>query len=583
MTKRGARLSAPRWMVRSLVPGAVVAAVIGAADRPAQACGGFFCNQVPIDQSGEQIIFSVSPGHVTAVIQISYTGAAQDFAWVVPVSAKPDITLGSQRVFQTVGTMTQPQFSMDWVGDGGFCGFYRGGVGVAVPGAATSGNGVTVVDSSDVGPYQTVTLESHDSAELVNWLNTNGFAQPVGALALIDHYVQLNMLFVALRLKQDATAGDIQPIVLDMAASEPCVPLILTRIAAQIDMPVLVYVLGSARAFPSNWFHVVPDLAKVDWLQFGANYRQVVTDAINQAAGHGFVTEFAGPSTLLKDAIWKPAQYDVTNLAGITDPAALVQALLSAGYPRDGTMQALLRKWIPIPDAVVARGVTEMAFYNNLSAYEADLAAVGFVLDTAGFIADLQERVLLPLQRAQEMIDGQPYLTRLLSTVSPPEMTRDPVFVMNPDAPDVSNVHTAKAFGMCQSDGSVIDLNIQLEDGRIIVLPGMTRLYNTTVPWTGGADAPAAQRVELVGPSGAPVAVASGDVARLDTALDKLSPAIVRGMAATTTPKTSGCACELSSGGASGSANLSASAGTAMGLLLVSWFRRRQQRRVRCR
>src|SRR5439155_8382956 len=140
---------------------------------------------------------------------------------------------------------------------------------------------------------------------------------------LIDHYVQLGMLFVAVRLKQHASAGQIQPLVLDMPTSEPCVPLILTRVAAKPDMPVQVYVLGSARAVPENWFHVVIDLAKINWLQFGSNYRQLVTDAINQAAGHGFVTEFAGASSLLKDAIWKAGQYDTSKLAGITDPAAL--------------------------------------------------------------------------------------------------------------------------------------------------------------------------------------------------------------------------------------------------------------------
>src|SRR5437868_2024038 len=145
------------------------------------------------------------------------------------------------------------------------------------------------------------------------------------------------MLFVALRLKQDATAGDIQPIVLDMNTAEPCVPLILTRIAAQIDMPVLVYALADGRVVPQNWFHVVIDQAKINWFNFGANYRDVVTTAIDEAAGHGFVTEFAGSSAIMKDTIFRAGQFDTTKLAGITDPAVLIQMLLSQGYPRDAT------------------------------------------------------------------------------------------------------------------------------------------------------------------------------------------------------------------------------------------------------
>jgi hypothetical protein len=577
MTSRAAKTV----LMVGLIPGVLVG-VFAVTEPVARACGGFFCSTVPIDQSGEQIIFSVTPGHVTAVIQISYSGAAQDFAWVVPVTAKPDITLGSPRVFQVVGGATQPQFQLQWTGDGGSC-FYRGfptagGAGGSA-GAVDAAGAVTVLASQDVGPFMTVTLESHDSAQLLQWLNDNGFAQPAASLPLIDHYVQRGMLFVAIRLKQDASAGEILPVVLDMPTSEPCVPLILTRIAAQPNMPVQVYVLGAARAFPSNWFHVIPDLAKINWLQYGTNYRQVVTDAIDQAAGHGFVTEFAGASTLLKDRIWAAGQYDTSMLSGITDPAALVQALLVGGYPRDGSMQALLRKWIPMPAAVAARGITESAFYNNLTAYQADLDAAGFVLNTAGFIADLEERVVMPLQRAQAMVDGQPYLTRLLSTVSPDEMTRDPIFVLNGDLPDVSNLHVAKASGVCQTDGTVRNLSLQLEDGRTLPLDGVTSLLGNGVwPYAG---VPAARSIELVGPSGAPVPVAASDVGRLDTALDTLPPQIVRGMAAQSTPTPmpgggdGGCGCTLSPRGPAGLASLALAA--VAGLFLAA--RRRRQRR----
>jgi MYXO-CTERM domain-containing protein len=563
---------------------AVLAAAVSMAPRPAWACGGFFCSTVPVDQSGEQIIFSVTPNHVTAYIQISYAGAAKDFAWVVPVASKPDISLGSQAVFQAVGGRTQPNFQLQWVGDGGSCGIYpypqyAAGAGPTVTTAPD--RGVMVIDSQDVGPFTTVTLEAHDSGELLQWLDDNGFQQPSEALPLIEHYVSLNMLFVALRLKQDATAGDIQPIVLDMATADPCVPLILTKIAAMPNMPVQVYVLGSARAFPANWFHVVVDEAKINWLSNGSNYRDLVTAAIDEAAGHGFVTEFAGSSSVMKDAIYRAGQFDTSKLAGITDPAVLIQALLQQGYPRDATMQALLRRWIPMPDAVKARGVTEREFYNNVSLYKADLDAVGYVLDIDGFIADLQARVITPLQNAQTMFDGQPYLTRLLSTVSPEEMTRDPIFTLNKDLPDVSNNHVAKAWGTCHGIG-VDGLEIQLADGRILDLGDVAQFYvygNNNTPWTAGADLPAASRIELVGPSGPAVEVAAAAVKDLDTALDTMSPEIVRTIPGSTggagtggVPGSSGCGCAVASG-------TGASALALMGLLALALGRARRRPR----
>jgi hypothetical protein len=558
----------------SLIAAGVLAGIVAGAARPARACGGFFCSRVPVDQSGEQIIFSLTPNHVTAYIQISYAGAAKDFAWVVPVAAKPDITLGSQAVFQAVAGRTQPQFRIDWRDDGGFCGGFGHTVLDQGRPPTGTGGGVTVIDSRDVGPYMTVTLESHDSAQLIKWLNDNGFDQPAEALPLIDHYVQLNMLFVALRLKQDATAGAIQPIVLDIATPDPCVPLILTSIAAQLDMPVQVYVLGQARAFPENWFHVVVDQAKINWLQFGSNYRQLVTDAINEAAGHGFVTEFAGSSSLMKDAIIRAGQFDTTKLAGITDPAVLVQALLTDGYPRDATMQALLRKWIPMPAALVTQGVTEQMFYNNVHMYQPDLDAAGFVLDVAVVIADLQERVIMPLQRAQTMFDAQPHLTHLLSTVSPDEMTRDPIFVLNSELPDVSNDHVAQAYGLCQADGSVKNVKLQLEDGRMLWLGDLPNLYSVT-DWPYAKDAPAAQRIELVGPDGQAIPVGHADVAGIDQALGTTLPEIVRTMASanqTASAGGGGCSCALGRR----SPQLSVALGFGLAAIVVSRRRRRR-------
>ena len=77
---------------------------------PAQACGGFFCNQsAPVNQQSEQILFTVSEGSVSATIQINYVGEAEDFAWVVPVASIPTIGVGTADVFTELGWRTSPK------------------------------------------------------------------------------------------------------------------------------------------------------------------------------------------------------------------------------------------------------------------------------------------------------------------------------------------------------------------------------------------------------------------------------------------------------------------------------------------
>ena len=70
---------------------AALALIIGASAgvvnlRPALACGGFFCQNSPIDQNAERIIFTQNrDGTISAYIQIQYTGSAPDFSWILPI------------------------------------------------------------------------------------------------------------------------------------------------------------------------------------------------------------------------------------------------------------------------------------------------------------------------------------------------------------------------------------------------------------------------------------------------------------------------------------------------------------------
>ncbi len=499
----------------------------------ASACGGFFCSQVPVDQMGEQIIFGINDDSIVAHIQIAYTGEADDFAWVLPVATKPELSLGNQTIFSTVVNATNPQFNLTWDWENSNC-LEQGQVFADAAGPPTDtdadglenggGGGVTVLEQGEVGPFETVILESSDASALVNWLNANNFDQPDEAAPLIAHYVDQGMLFVGLRLKKSAEVGEIQPIVLEFEEADPCVPLVLTQIAAVPDMPVRIWVLGEHRVIPTNWLHVVLNEKKIDWVNRGVNYNDVVTQAVDEAAGHGFVTEFAGSSERFRDRFWTEDRYDLTPFAEMTEPGQLVQELLWAGFPRDATMQAILRKYIPMPQTLIDQGIDDRSFYNNIQAYADDMPD-DYVLDTAGMLAEIEEKIVAPLRIAQEMFDSHPYATRLYTTVSPEDMTRDPIFAQNPDLGDIDNVHQAEALPFCDSpsSGSITSAEITLSTGEVYTITGDFQ------SWGGSVDEPAveepsAKRIELVGRQGQPKIVAAGNVTTVDQDLDSRTP-----------------------------------------------------------
>ena len=500
------------------------------APTPAKACGGFFCSQVPVEQTGEQILFGMNGGKITAQIQINYAGEAEDFAWLLPVASRPEITLGSAAAFTNLGQRTAPSWQLTWNNQNSQCNgwwYYPSfSEGAVDDDGVPDGGGVSVLARKEVGPFDTVVLESNSTDDLLQWLADNDYAQPPSARALIDHYVKQDMVFVALRLLKDEPTGAIQPISLTFEEANPCVPLVLTQVAATPDMPVQLYLVSDHRMVPNNWLHVVINEKKIDWINGGSNYTDIVTQAIDEAAGHGFVTEFAGSSAILDQLVYRDGQYNLAPLSAATSPEGFVMDLLSQGFPRDSQMQGLLRKHIPMPVAVAARGVSEQDFYNDLASYTADLAAAGFVFDPTAFVADLEERIITPLRDTQAVFDSKPYFTRLFTTVSADEMTRDPVFSQNPDLADVSNVHTATATPTCGSDPSQPpeSVLIELADGETLTLEGpFQQGYPVTYP-APAPNEPAALRIELIGASGPATVLHSTQIAAVDKALDTQTP-----------------------------------------------------------
>jgi hypothetical protein len=501
-----------------------------AIPRPAEACGGFFCSFAPVEQTGERIVFGVEPGKVTAHIQIDYQGEAEDFGWVVPVSVVPDFDVGPMALFQVLDGATAPSWYLQWTyEDESACGFWEfDQVAGAADGAATSDasapeSGVSIVFEEEVGPYNAKVLDAESADALLQWLEDHDFDLAPGSKPLIDHYLAIDMLFVAVKLTRDAEAGEIQPLVLEMATDTPCVPLVLTRVAAAPDMPIRTWILGDHRAVPMNWFEVAVNEAKIDWFGYGANYEEVARLAVDEAAGHGFITEYAGQLPDWLQLVY--GSFDLVKLAGIHDPAQFLDEMFWQGFPADPTVQNLIRKHIPMPDpeTLPEDCDDENEFYNwNKEECLAKHLPERFVFDPEGFASDLETRIVVPLEKAQEMLDKHAYVTRLYSSVSDFEMTSDPMFRLSPGLPDVSNQHTADATGKCTDDGQVVDVTVTLSDGRKLFFEGPVSPYGG---WWGG-DAPAfedpvpgeteAATITYHGPSGDPVAVAHADVAAKD-------------------------------------------------------------------
>lgn len=521
--------------MRSSLIALILSLVLLGNHQRAQACGGFFCSTAPMNQAAERILFVAEEGRITTHVQLQYRGSAADFAWILPVPAVPELSVSHNELFNQLQQLTQPAFVLEWAEPGeGDCGFWaRGPLWAAT---VESGSGeVEVASQQRVGPYESAVISSTNPRAIVSWLKNSGYQLGEMGEELLAPYVDEGMFFLALRLAPDRELGDLQPIALSYPAQKPMIPIKLTAVATQPNLPVQVWILGEYRAIPENYLHARINEARIDWFNswgFGGigpigggtgNYDQVVTEAMDEAGGRAFVTDYAGPSRIMESTLYQEGRYDLERLRQLKDPAEFVDELLAQGFPRDNQIQALLRRHLPIPQAVRDEGFLnvvfggdreayqqavdggwfqpEAAFYNNIRAYGEYLAGQPF--DPEAFADELEAVVVEPLRRAQDLFAQHPYLTRLYTTLSAQEMTVDPVFSFNPDLPEVANVRTAKARWECPAkEGEVLpeeaELVITLKDGREI----------RSRPFAGGGPPirqPAAAVVELLTESGPPM------------------------------------------------------------------------------
>ena len=440
------------------------------------ACGGFFCDSVPMDQSKERIIFAIdeAEGTVETHVQIFYQGAAREFAWIVPVPSVPEVALSSDALFINLDSLTTPAF---WLQPE-----YRGDcelppmdeTDAAFEDDATAGGngGITVLDQSQVGPYDQTTLQATSDEELITWLNDNGYVIPASVGEHLAPYIAEGSTFIALKLTSGRDAGDIAPVKFTYHADAATIPIVLTGIAATPDMRLQPYIFAQHRAVPDNYLHVLVNESAVNWFTAGGNYDAVITDAANEAGGQAFATDFAGSTESFRNRLWSEGRYNLDILRDTDDPAMFLAHMLEMGFQNTPQLLNLLREFIPLPQSAIDAGISESSFYNCLECYEEHLADLDF--DPIAFAAALDTIIVQPAKEAEALFWDYPWVTRMTSSMSPDEMTVDPRFVLNPDLEPVSNLHRATLVVDCStSDG---DLSravswIELLDGKQIFVP----------------------------------------------------------------------------------------------------------------
>jgi uncharacterized protein (TIGR03382 family) len=161
-----------------------------------------------------------------------------------------------------------------------------------------------------------------------------------------------------------------------------------------------------------------------------------------------------------------------------------------------------------MPEALKRR-MSEDEFLRNLSTYlsqeyrdahPADFLGWQLSFDSGALAAQLDEKVVKPTLEAGALFNDFPTLTRLYTTLSPEDMTRDPVFSYNPGLPEVSRDHTATLrleCGLLSGNAQTAAATLITEQGWVFHLDNQNASRNLNL-------GPAALRIETLREEGAP-------------------------------------------------------------------------------
>jgi hypothetical protein len=229
----------------------------------ADACGGCFHGPPTVPQvvTDHRMVLSLASGQTTLWDQFQYSGSAEDFSWILPIryTERTRVEVGSDAFMTMMDQATTP--SLTYPTPPGLApdcqpppqnGFFAD---AASGGAwdAAQDSGVTVLREEVVGPYAVAIVRGASGMGLREWLRMNGYVVPAAMEPVIDHYLALNMDFVALRLRAGKGVQRMVPVRVTVDGYQPRLPLRMVAAGVADRVGLSLIVVAESRIEAANF------------------------------------------------------------------------------------------------------------------------------------------------------------------------------------------------------------------------------------------------------------------------------------------------------------------------------------------
>lgn len=325
------------------------AVLLLSAAGPAAADGGFLAPEPFLLREVSQaavLVHDRDAGRETLHLLPRFAGDADEFAWLVPLPAVPDIAAAPPGLMPDLYFLTQAArlprddaWNCDREPD------YLIG--------APDGGDVEVVGQELIGVLDVLTVTAANAGVLTDSLDAWGFLHDLNravVLPVLQDYVERQWCFVAMRVDSAALAaldpsadgsydGWIQPMRFEFASAEPVYPLLISSLSAAATSSLLMWtVAGQRLEIPGAVTQYANRIGAGELAAIAARYPVAAT----VLAEGGFLTRLYREFT--------PAEMDADLVLAPADDQGEFAPIYYSGFPATGILLLLcalaaLRPW----------------------------------------------------------------------------------------------------------------------------------------------------------------------------------------------------------------------------------------------
>jgi hypothetical protein len=226
--------------------------------------GGMF---VPTYIKGEEKVSSDTQkaliawhnGMETLHVQSSYRGPATDFAWVIPVPTRPEVSRSDWSLFEAAEKTTRPQVTVR-------IGRRRTALGSSAgkEEKETLSTGVRELESLDIRELHINIVEANNAGGFVRWLRDHEYSVGEDSEPVLRQYIDERFYFVVAKIRKSSTwakrkgvtetiSGGLTPLAITFSAEKPFYPLAISAISSAPTNELLLLTVAGSRLVPVEY------------------------------------------------------------------------------------------------------------------------------------------------------------------------------------------------------------------------------------------------------------------------------------------------------------------------------------------